>query len=47
MVELRVREQGEDVLVYSFKNASEAAEMVHFLSDMMPGASYVVQPIRH
>lgn len=46
-VELRVRENGKDVLVYTFKSTAAAAEMVHFLSDMMPGASYLVQPLRH
>lgn len=46
-VELRVRENGQDILVYSFKSVTAAADMVHFLSDMMPGASYTVQPVRH
>jgi hypothetical protein len=46
-VELRVREEGQDILIYNFKTATDAAEMVHFLSDMMPGASFLVQPIRH
>jgi hypothetical protein len=46
-VELRVRENGKDVLVYNFKSIAGAAEMMHFLSDMMPGVSYVVQPLRH
>jgi hypothetical protein len=47
VVELRVREKNVEILVYSFKNATDAAEMLHFLSDLMPGASYIVQPIRH
>ena len=47
MVELRVRKDGEDVLVYTFKNVGEASEMIHFLSDFWPRADFVVQPLRH
>ena len=47
LVELHVRENGKDVLVYTFKTIGAAAEMMHFLSDMMPEMSYVVQPLRH
>jgi hypothetical protein len=46
-VELRVRENGKDVLVYTFKSIESAAEMMHFLSGMMPEVSYLVQPLRH
>lgn len=46
-VELRVRENGTDILVYRFQNATEAAEMIHFLDGMLPDVSFVVQPLTH
>jgi hypothetical protein len=46
-VELRVREGGGDVLVYTFATVTDAAEMIHFLSDFFPAAEFLVQPIRH
>lgn len=47
LVELRVREEGEDILVYTFRSLVEAAEMISFLSDFLPRAQFVVQPCRH
>lgn len=46
-VELRVQENGEDVLVYAFKAIDEAAEMFDFLRDFFPGAKFVIQPLMH
>lgn len=46
-VELRVAENGTDILVYTFRTVQAAAEMIHFLEDMLPGASFTVQPLRH
>jgi hypothetical protein len=46
-VELRVREGGEDVLVYTFETAALAAEMIRFLSGFFPRAEFLVQPLRH
>jgi hypothetical protein len=47
MVELRVRECDEDILVYTLAGPSKAAEMIIFLADFMPGAQFLVQPLRH
>ena len=46
-VELRVREGGTDVLVYTFETPTKAADMIHFLSDFFPAAEFLVQPLRH
>ncbi|MEM6608619.1 MAG: hypothetical protein AAF689_08565 [Pseudomonadota bacterium] len=46
-VELRVRDGGRDILVYTFKSAGEAGEMIHFLSDFFPAGEFLVQPLRH
>ena len=46
-VELRVRENGSDILVYRLENAAKAAEMIHFLDGMLPDVSFVVQPVTH
>lgn len=46
-VELRVQEDGEDVLVYAFPGIGEAAEMFEFLRDFFPGARFVIQPLTH
>lgn len=47
MVEMRVRDAGEEILVYTFKEPKEAAEMIEFLSDFLPEAEFLVQPLRH
>jgi hypothetical protein len=46
-VELRVRDEGRDILLYTFDSAGRAAEMIHFLADFLPKAEFVVQPLRH
>lgn len=46
-VELRVSDGGAEILVYTMKGAGEAAEMIRFLSDFLPGAQFVIQPLRH
>lgn len=47
MVELRVADEGRDVLVYNFRQLSEAVEMMSFLSDFLPQARFLIQPVRH
>lgn len=46
-VEMRVQEDGQDILVYSFPRLAEAAEMFDFLKDFFPGAKFVIQPQTH
>ena len=46
-VELRVRNAGEEILVYTFKNPSDASEMIHFLSEFFPEGEFILQPLRH
>ncbi|MXQ07951.1 hypothetical protein GQ651_08840 [Alphaproteobacteria bacterium GH1-50] len=46
-VELRVHQDGEDILIYSFKAIDEAAEMFDFLRDFFPTAKFVIQPLMH
>ena len=47
MVELRVSEEGREVLVYTFRATSEAAEMITFLAGFLPGARFLIEPVRH
>lgn len=47
MVELRVNEGGEALLIYTFKAIGPAAEMIVFLKDFFPRAEFVLQPLRH
>ena len=47
IVELRVAEGGRDVLVYTFREVAEAAEMMRFLSEFLPEARFLIQPVRH
>jgi hypothetical protein len=47
MIELRVAEGGEDVLVYTFRTVADAAEMIGFLSEFLPEARFMIQPLRH
>ncbi len=44
-VELRVQDEGEDILIYALKGIDEAAEMFNFLKGFFPGAKFVIQPI--
>jgi len=46
-VEMRVQQDGEDVLVYAFRAMNEAAEMFDFLRDFFPGAKFIIQPLVH
>lgn len=46
-VEMRIQENGEDTLVYSFAGVAEAAEMFAYLKDFFPGARFVIEPQRH
>ncbi len=47
LVELRVRDEGEEILVYTFRAIADAAEMIHFLSGFLPRAQFVLQPAPH
>lgn len=47
MVELRVADDGRDILIYTFRGAAEAAEMMRFLVEFLPGARFLIQPLRH
>lgn len=46
-VEMRVEDDGEQILSYSFKTISEASEMLYFLKDFFPSGKFVIQPMRH
>ena len=46
-IELRVRDGGEEILVYSFPSIDEAAEMFEFLRGFLPEASFLIQPQPH
>ncbi|MEM6739122.1 MAG: hypothetical protein AAF646_03340 [Pseudomonadota bacterium] len=47
MIELRVEDNGEAMLVYVLSTISEASEMIVFLRPFLPEARFVVQPLRH
>ena len=47
MVELHVEEFGETLLEYKFCTVSEASEMLSFLKDFFPMATFLIQPVRH
>lgn len=47
MVELHVEEFGETLLEYKFLSVTEASEMLSFLKDFFPSATFLIQPIRH
>ena len=46
-VEMKVRDGEAELLCYTFKSLLEASEMLHFLKDFLPGATFVIQPLRH
>lgn len=46
-VEMKVRENGADILCYTFGDLTEASEMLTFLKDFLPEATFVIQPLRH
>jgi hypothetical protein len=47
MVELRVTEVGHEILIYRFGKIAEAAEMMNFLSEFLPDARFLIQPVLH
>jgi|AACY02.2.fsa_nt_gi hypothetical protein len=44
---LRFREEGEDILVYHLGTVRQAAETIAFVSEFLPNAQVVVEPLRH
>ncbi|MEO9824897.1 MAG: hypothetical protein ABJF50_10835 [Paracoccaceae bacterium] len=47
MVQMRVEDAGEVELEYTFSSLSEASEMLAFLKDFFPSATFLIQPLRH
>ena len=47
MVQMRVEEAGEALLVYNLRSVAEAAEMMVFLRDFLPSARFVLEPLHH
>lgn len=47
MIEMNVVDDGESILRYNFKSIHEASEMLMFLRDFLPTASFVIRPLRH
>lgn len=47
MVELRVEDDGAEVLRYSFQTITEASEMLAFLKDFFPAGTFLIHPLRH
>lgn len=47
MVEMHVEDFGETLLKYQFGSLTEASEMLAFLKDFFPSATFLIQPIRH
>ena len=46
-VELRVQQDGQDQLVYRLSSVEEAAAILDVISDSLPGARFVIQPLMH
>ena len=46
MVEMHVEEFGEILLEYKFGSLNEASEMLAFLKDFFPSATFLIQPLR-
>ena len=46
MVEMHVEEYGEVLLEYKFGSLTEASEMLSFLKDFFPSATFLIQPLR-
>lgn len=44
---VRFREAGEDLLIYHFGSVREAAETIAFVSEFLPDAQVVVEPLVH
>ena len=47
MIELRVSEDGQEILIYTFREIAAAVEMMGFLSEFLPEARFVIQPVPH
>lgn len=47
MVQMQVQDGDEVLLHYTFGSLKEASEMLDFLRDFLPSASFVIQPLRH
>ena len=47
MIEMNVFDEGENILHYQFGTILEASEMLVFLKDFLPEASFVIRPLRH
>jgi hypothetical protein len=47
MIELRVAEDGTEILIYKFREIAAAVEMMDFLSGFLPAARFVIQPVPH
>lgn len=47
MIELRVAEDGREILIYKFREIAAAVEMMDFLSGFLPEARFVIQPLPH
>jgi hypothetical protein len=46
-VRMAVLDGDDEILVYVFAHAGEAAEMIAFLRDFLPKAEFVLEPLRH
>lgn len=46
-VELRVEDQGELILTYTFTDLRAASEMFAYLKDFFPDGTFIIQPLRH
>lgn len=44
---MKVRDADGEMLSYTFRTMAEASEMLHFLKDFLPEATFVIQPLRH
>lgn len=47
MVQMRVEDGDDTVLEYTFATLREASEMLSFLKDFFPSATFLIQPVRH
>jgi hypothetical protein len=46
-VRMAVLDGDDEILVYVFAHAGEAAEMIAFLRGFLPKAEFVLEPLRH
>lgn len=47
MIQLLVEQDGRTELSYALKDLEAAGEMLSFLRDFFPGATFVIQPLPH